>query len=152
MFDDFLKGNHFEVAIATMSWLWGDMGLECPKMMVLARYSYKVYVYKLSHEWLHHKLMGLRGGARFTGAEQWVKYWLVGQVLCGLRWQTQVKAGLSEAGAGGTLALYGQQRVLTGFAGRRKQTPAGSEQGRTEREQLWQRVGGPEGSADLDEV
>jgi hypothetical protein len=73
-------------------------------------------------------------------------------VLCGLRWQTQVRAGLSGAGADGTLAMYGQRQVLTGCAGRRKQTPAGSEQGRIEHEQLWQRVGGPEGSADLNEV
>jgi hypothetical protein len=145
MLNDFLKGNHFEVATATMPWLWGDMGLERPKMIDLVRYLYKGYIYKLSHEWLHHKLVVLRGGARVAEAEQWVKYWPVGQVLCGLRWQTQVKAGLSGAGAGGTLALYGQRQVLTGFAGRRKQTPAGYEQ-------LWQRVGGPEGSADLDEV
>jgi hypothetical protein len=75
MLDDFLKGNHFEVAIATMSWLWEDMGLGCPKMMVLASCLYKGFIDKLGHEWLHHNLMGLRGGARVTRAEQWVKYW-----------------------------------------------------------------------------
>jgi hypothetical protein len=33
MLRDFLKGNHFKVATATMPWLWKVKGLACPIMV-----------------------------------------------------------------------------------------------------------------------
>jgi hypothetical protein len=85
MLENFLKGNHFKVAPATMLWLWRIMELGCSRGMEASSYLYNRDVDNLSHEGFHLKLYGLRGDVWVSQSEQGFKYWPGGQGCYGLR-------------------------------------------------------------------